>query len=517
MPHRVQQTYLETKSGTDLRRITKSGLIRMANEAMLDVSKQKREQDRQRLNKLIVQRMREELPVYTIQEIRMHRLPYWEAMMIEMEEKGYKKTIEYINKIFKVEECNDQFILKASKNELEKLFNFLKIHEMYLNQDVCSKACREFLKCGIYFAFLHKDWWWLGERMLLDSIDMCFQYQAKKYEAFSRFSYAKFKIENLKDFSVEDELIVAKEMSATEPWVVKILFPDMKDTLFMQICLLLYRCFMRKARQWVNTHPKEALVLATQAKRNAGSACYKTGEMEASLIKAACEINLNRPREAVATLNCTLTQQTSIKSHEGVCKVKAALVKAHLCNNDVDSAFLTLNDLRDLTKRYNVLMYLAVAYKTLGEYYIEKGEPGIADPFITEALLILEQCDTKEFSADILFMKNLEAIAKGLELMPGFIKHIRQSEEPGPEQELSLSLLIDWKNERKPFWHVSVGEMRRRSSEQSRSMLHDTSMRIKPLDLMDASAKLQNVEKKLAKLMHDQNETPVIEPISKKV
>ncbi|CAH1982822.1 unnamed protein product [Acanthoscelides obtectus] len=81
-----------------------------------------------------------------------------------------------------------------------------------------------------------------------------------------------------------------------------------------------------------------------------GSGCYKTGEMEASLIKATCEINLNRPREAIATLSCRLTHQTPRKSYGGICKVKSPLLKARLCNNGFDTAFAILNELRDKQK-----------------------------------------------------------------------------------------------------------------------------------------------------------------------
>nr|CAH7741222.1 unnamed protein product [Callosobruchus chinensis] len=516
MPDRIQQTYLQKGSKYNLTRMTESGIVKLAKQTVCDPSIVKRERDRKLLNKLTVQRMREELPVYTMQEIRLHRMPYWDAQMVELQEKGYRLTIEHLNKIFELEKRNDQLILKNSRNELEKLFNCLQMYEMYLKQDDTSKACREFLKGAVYFAFLGKEWWWLGDQLLLDSIDYSSTYVHRKCEAFSRFSYAKFKIENLKDFvNVEEHLLVAKDLSAAEPWVAKELFQDMKDTLFMQVSLLLYLCFIRKAKHFANTHPEEALVFAIQAKRNAGAACCKIGEMEASLVKASCELNLNRPREAIATLNCTLTQQTSRKSYEGMCKVKSALVKAHLCNKDVDTAFLKLNDLRELTTKYGFQVYLSVAYKTLGEYYLEQGEPHIADPFITEALLILESYDINMY-ADIIIMRNLEAITKGLELMPEYIKHIRQAGEPGPNQEDSVSVLVDWKNERKPFWSYSDHCGRKSTTQKSRDLLHDTSKPIKPHDLMDASTKLINVEKKLARLLVDQSDTPVVELMPKK-
>nr|CAI5843748.1 unnamed protein product [Callosobruchus analis] len=516
MPDRIQQTYLQRGSKHDLTHMTESGIVKLAKETACDPSIVKRERDRKLLNKLMVQRMREELPVYTLQEIRMYRMPYWEARMLEMEENNYTLTIKQLKKIFKLEESNDQLILKNSRNELEKVFNFLQMYEMYLKQEDTSRACNEFLKGAIYFAFLGKEWWWLGDQLLRDSIDYSRLYRHKKIEAFSRFSYAKFKIENLKDYgSVEDHLLIAKDLSAGEPWVAKLLFPDMKDTLFMQISLLLYICFIRKARLYVNTYPEEALVLAIQARKNAGAACCKSGEMEASLIKATCEINLNRPREAIATLNCALTHQTSRKSYEGMCKVKAALVKAHLCNKDVDTAFVKLNALRELTTKYDFQVYLSVAYKTLGEYYLEQGEPHVADPFITEALLILEKYDIN-MQADIIFMRNLEAITKGLELMPRYINYIQKAGEPGPDQEKSKSVLIDWKNQREPFWCDDDLSARQMYADKSRDLLQDTSKTIKPYDLMDAPTKLSNVEKKLARVFADRNDTPVIEVMSKK-
>nr|CAI5843747.1 unnamed protein product [Callosobruchus analis] len=516
MPDRIQQTYLQRGSKHDLTRMTQSKIDKLANETICDPSMVKRERDRKLLTKLVVQKMREDLPVYTMQEIRMHRMPYWEARLLEMEENGYTLAIELLNRIFELEERNDQLILKNCRNELEKVFNYLQTYEVYLKQEDTFKACKEFLKGAVYFAFHGKEWWWLGDQLLLDSIDYSRLYRHKKIEAFSRFSYAKFKIENLKDYgNVEEHLLIAKDLSAGEPWVAKLMFPDMKDTLFMQISLLLYICFIRKARQYTNTYPEEALVLAIQARKNAGAACCKSGEMEASLIKATCEINLNRPREAVATLNCALTQQTSRKSYEGMCKVKAALVKAHLCNKDVDSAFAKLNGLRELTTKYDFQLYLCVAYKTLGEYYLEQGEPHIADPFITEALHILEKYETIMY-ADIVFMRNLEAITKGLELMPKYINYIRQAGEPGPDQEKITSALVDWKNERLQFWCDDDLCVRKTFTDKSRNLIHDTSKTLKPYDLMTASTKLTSVEKKLARVLADQNDSAVVELMPKK-
>ncbi|CAH1982821.1 unnamed protein product [Acanthoscelides obtectus] len=113
-------------------------------------------------------------------------------------------------------------------------------------------------------------------------------------------------------------------------------------------------------------------------------------------------------------------------------------------------------------------------------------------------------------------MRNLEAIAKGLELMSEYTKLVRQYEEPGPKQVLSISMFIYWENERKSFWNVSDRNVHIKYTERSRIMLHDTSKVFDPHDPIDASIKLQNVEKMLAKLIGNQNKSPVIELIPRK-
>ncbi|VEN43219.1 unnamed protein product [Callosobruchus maculatus] len=347
--------------------------------------------------------------------------------------------------------------------------------------------------------------------MLLDAIDMTLKLEQKKWEAFSRFSYAKFMIENLKDYGgLEQHLVIAQEHSTNEPWVMKMLFPDLKDTLYMHVSFLLYLVYIRTARILENGYPEQALEFAAEAKKNASAACHSCGQMEASIVKATCEMSLDRIKDAISTLNRALTQQISKKSFEGICKVKAYLVKAHLCNDNVDKAYAILNDLRELKNHFEFPIYLAIAYKALGEYYLRNGASQVADPFITEALLILEQGDSS-LSTEIVFMRGLEAITTGLEMMPLFIKHIRLAGTPGPQQQKSISVLTDWKNERRSFWSRSTLDARRQTIIKSRGILRDVTKPVKPLDLMDPSTKLQNVEKKLAKLLANEERPRVIQ------
>nr|CAI5823876.1 unnamed protein product [Callosobruchus analis] len=350
--------------------------------------------------------------------------------------------------------------------------------------------------------------------MLIDSIDISSKMDQKKWEAFSRFSYAKFMIENLKDYAgLEKHLTIVRDLSVSEPWVMKILFPDLKDTLFMHVSLLLYRFYIRAARMLENGYPEEAWTFAVLAKKNASAACFKTGEMEASVVKATCEISLNRVKEAISTLTCALTQQISKKCTEGICKVKAYLVKAHLCNHDLDSAYAILNDLREQKTKFDFPIYLAIAYKTLGEYYLQQGASQVADPFITEALLILEEGDSSMVS-EIIFMRCLEAITSGLDMMPLLTKHILLAGgRPGPQQQKSILLLLAWKVERRSFWSVDNEADRRKTIMKSRGLLRDVSKPVKPLDLVDPSTKLQHVEKKLAKLLAQHERATIVQLI----
>lgn len=69
----------------------------------------------------------------------------------------------------------------------------------YLLDDI-GKEIDEFIKLGLLFGLGCQDWWWLGEQVLIQSVNIStnFLKDGRKREAICKYIYGKFLLENCK-------------------------------------------------------------------------------------------------------------------------------------------------------------------------------------------------------------------------------------------------------------------------------------------------------------------------------
>lgn len=422
----------------------------------------RRERQRREEIKREVEKMRAALKICTLDDIRRYKLPFAKALIIGLEEKGYFFTATFIQQMIdfqtemreKVGPLNifwtkpqlrdNNNILKTISDNLMKVETFRKMKEH-------EKECETFLKTSIHFAFLSSDWWWLGERMLLHSINLANDYPSLegKYEALSRYAYAKFLMENTRKIkSAHGHLTIVRELSKGKKWMTMSLFPDEKDYLYVMANKLLHICLMQEARSYLQVNFIKAIKLANSARKRAAEACDLDGETRALFLKGICELNVKRTSVAIATFTKAFYIQTRLGNLEGMCTAQIHLAQAYLVNGDTLQSLKTLLISRDCAKENNLSYYLAQAYKHLGEFYLNNGEARKATPLLDEALKILHDIDNV---LDIEQVRNLGAISAGLELFPKFLKLLSDISHPVTGLE-NLMKLVDWKDSRKQFW-----------------------------------------------------------------
>lgn len=422
----------------------------------------RRERWRKEETKRTVEEMRAALKNCTMDDVRRHKLPFDKALLIGLEEKGHFTTAMFIEKLIDFqtemrEKAGPSSVLwtkpqlKDNKNLLSTLSDNLIKVENYRKMDDYAKECESFLKISTHIAFLHPDWWWLGEQLLLHSINLSKEYPLLqgKYEALSRYVYAKFLLENIRETdAAHGNLSIVRELSKGKKWTIAAFFPDEKDYLYTRTNYLLHICLMQEARTYMKTDIAKAIKLAHLARKRAAEACDLDGETRALLLKGICEVSIRHTAAAIASFTKAFYIQQRLGNLEGICMTQLHLAQAYLMNGDTLESLKTLMGARDCAERNSLPYFLAQAYRHLGEFYLNNGEPRKATPLLAEALKILYKTENVQ---DIEQVRNLEAISTGLELFPRYLKLLSDTSHPTTGFE-SLKKMVDWKDSRKQFW-----------------------------------------------------------------
>nr|XP_023030052.1 uncharacterized protein LOC111517982 [Leptinotarsa decemlineata] len=424
----------------------------------------KRERQRKEKNQKMIEKMRSNLPVYTIDEIREYKLPFDEALLIGLQEKGYFSTVSYLKELFEYqtnlrEQAGIGTIvwlrpqLIYSRPELEYLSNGLRSSEDNHKKKHFAQECHDFLSLAVHFAFDGPDWWWLGEQLLMQAIRITKEYTSLggKYEALSHFAYGKFLIENVKEYSAAlQQLEIARELSEGKGWTSKNFFPGETGTLFMQVNLHLFHCLYREAKYLMKIDTTKAISRIVEARKRAAESCYHEGETKVLMLKGTCEMESRDVKSAINSFGRALYLQQKLRSIEGICKVRIQLAKAYLMDNNAEKALGTLLLLKEDAEKFDLPFYMGQAYKNLGEYYLIAGEPEKANSLLNKAMEIFRECQVE--APDIETVRNLEAISAGLDRFHDYVKLIKQSGTKDIEGFRHLMKMVAWKDERKPFW-----------------------------------------------------------------
>lgn len=435
------------------------------NEEFLNYNRIKRERIRKRDIQDRIVEMRKNLPVYTLDEIREYRMPYYEALVKNFEEKGFFSSASFLEQLVKFQNKAREEAgpgsniwmrpqLQYSKKELKYLSEELRKTEEFHFAENHTKECDSFLRLGIHFAFSHTDWWWLGEQILVQSINVSGNYESLQglFEALSRFAYAKFLIKNLREYdTAKEQLTIARELARDKGQKIETYFPDEKGNLYMQINYYTYECLIKEVKRLMKSSCGPAIEVAIQARKRAAEACYKEGETEALLMKGMCELNIDEPKSAILSFNKAIKLQESSENKERLCQIMIQLAKAYLMDNKTGDSLRVLNALKDTAAQYELPFYLVEAYKNLGEYYLNNGQYSLARRLLKKSLNYIEEEEVA--SSEVALVQILEAIAWGLELFPAYVDLIYNSDNSViPSGIQNINKLIDWKDSRKPFW-----------------------------------------------------------------
>ncbi|KAK4886663.1 hypothetical protein RN001_002934 [Aquatica leii] len=423
----------------------------------------KRQKIKQQKDKEFKKYMRNTLPVYSRDDIRRQRSPYYEAVLLELGEQGYVNTKQFLWQLIEYQERlrNEQGPdapisfkprLLESSQKIDVLQNILKNSETAHYKGNFGQEIDGFIQLSVHFGFGSNDWWWLAEQIFVQAVNTSSQFwiDGGKKQAIIKYFYGKFLLENMKIKEKSKKLLIeARHISIGKTWTPPKEIGYKQETIFVECCNLLFTILLSEAKEIMDSDPLTASRICGIAEKRALDACNHKGQADAFLLEGLCEIEAGDANTALATLLKALLLYTRIDNQEGVCETRIHIALAFLKLGKPDKTKNNLEMLLECALNQNLPYYVAQAYRFLGEFYLNQGQPHLATPMLLKAAQIFHEI------SDFLNReqaKNLAAISAGQELISKYSELILKC---GKNRE-NVIKLARWKDTRELFWSEST-------------------------------------------------------------
>lgn len=448
-------------------------------------------------------RMRNQLPVLSREEVIRYHLPPHEALIRAIDQDGYKHTAEYMKQLIDYQEYVRNFYgpdtniwlrprLIHNMDILYHLRDGLATAEKAHLADNISNEAKEILKLAVEYATGEEDWWWLGHQLLDQAINICKDYKKDggMYHSIARYALGKFLLEKITDVDAAlEHLNIARSISVGNPWSAKGIYKSHQNTVFTEVSILLYKVILNQARKCMKSDTHLAIKLCKTARKAALDGCHYAGETEAYITEGQCEQLIHDTQSAISSFQKALSIQSVHEEPRWKCEAMSHLAIAYLKHGILSSALEMLHDLKTYAMKNQLTYYVAQSYKYLGEYYLREGTPQSSTPLLRIALKLFNESN---HISEAESTRNYAAISIGIELINPYIELVVSCNDSNPDYDILMKKLIDWKDSRVTFWsdvkgEISFGRLDEVSStEESGSGF-----------LMDAEENVERVNKEL--------------------
>lgn len=128
-------------------------------------------------------------------EIRRYRMPYAQAILLELQEDGFLEAADFFNEVITHEKCPKEF--KKNQVVINKFSFALKEYEKRGRRDEKNKQSVIYVKLGRFFED-DESYWWLSENLYEKAVKVCENYlvDSGRSEAVARFAFGMFLLNN---------------------------------------------------------------------------------------------------------------------------------------------------------------------------------------------------------------------------------------------------------------------------------------------------------------------------------
>ncbi|GLV36098.1 hypothetical protein CBL_01862 [Carabus blaptoides fortunei] len=421
--------------------------------------------------------IRKKLPVLNKAQIRRHRIPYHEALYLELQEEGFAESANFLRSLIEYQDAIrnkaepeslvwSKPLLKDHPEMIDELYNGIKSAEKAFQNNLFGEQCDSLLKLGIFYSNQSDVWWWLAEQIFVKAVNCvcCYNLDGGKRHAFSRYLYGRYLLLQAKNAErANDQLRICRELSIGRRWSTQEILQIPQSILYIECCSLLYKALLIIAREIKQDDPLKAFKICTIAQKRAIDAQDKTGEADCLMELALCKMKARDIKNSLSWFNKVLRMQNTLNNGVGVCETHIQLAFAYSSLGNVIEAKQHLTLLLKYSKEHSLKYFYGQALRHLGEFHLNHAHPNEATKYLIEALQVFHELDDYDNREQV---KNLAAISAGQELLGEYRKLIQGCNKTKLGQ-INIEKIISWKDKREEFWdkkcnlkmHASVASM----------------------------------------------------------
>ncbi|XP_017780829.1 PREDICTED: tetratricopeptide repeat protein 29-like [Nicrophorus vespilloides] len=407
--------------------------------------------------------LRAELPVLNREQIRRFRLPYDQAIMEELEEKGFTNSREYLKLLMQWQEnyrkehhheivVMARPLLRHTTVVLDYLSaGFSEAETAHFSGELGTEIDK-FLLLAIHYGFAtNSDWYWLADHFFAMSIEISSDYKADGgfRAAQVRYIYGKYLLQqNINEDQGIDILNEASALSEGKTWCATKILKTLQKPIFIEVSKLLYATLIIKVQNNLLSNPELALDLCYMARKRAYEACLPRADI--MLLQGKCEIENSMADRAANSFKKAQLLYKSSGIIEKDCEARICLALAYLELGKWEKSHEELINLLTFAESNKLPQYVGKSYLYIGQYHLNQGTPEQSTPYLVKALNIFHEINDV---ANREFVKNLAAVSKGQEFVEHFVSLILRCEsDDGNKRGRNLLRLLHWKDTRLPFW-----------------------------------------------------------------
>ncbi|XP_067206946.1 uncharacterized protein [Linepithema humile] len=437
-------------------------------------------------------------------------LPFHEVIIDELEENGYRESVDYLQKLTEFDEeirkeagpgtlIWEKPCLKDNKKAMMRLKEGLMAYEESKNAGDITSATMEFLKMAQFFQAMTREWWWVAERLYHSALVNAelIKNDEQLMITLTRYLYGRFLFEQIQNAAESlNYLNTAREASQAKPWTASKITGRKEENIFYKCNVLLCRALLIYAQQIESESPDiavgaciEALERAKDSKKNSfplknySKQYYKSlrsflfihsrtshqsflisiaghNKYIANALYKLGESQLRSGKVLLALQNFSkfLAIAKRIPDQEEVCNAHMALAFTYkLCliqiklDDDVNAEkhFYLFKENATI---FGFTTKLAQAHYHIGEYFLSKKRTDIATAQLEKSFALYNKLDLHNDAnkARIFGGVSKESFAfLGQEIIDQYIDLILQC---GEDDLKATSTLCQWKDRRSAFW-----------------------------------------------------------------
>nr|XP_033338832.1 uncharacterized protein LOC117227571 [Megalopta genalis] len=400
------------------------------------------------------------LPNLNAAQVRRHRIPYHEAILLELEERNFEDAARWMKELLKIDETITESSvgallwkkpsLKDRKDFLDRLQEGLISYEKATRRNDRVSRATAFLDTALFFQRKTWEWWWIAEHLYKAALSAAelVENDDRRTITLVRYLYGRLLFHELQN---SGEALVylneAREASENKTWNASKVLGEKQGAIFRECNVLLYKALLILARKERADNPDAALRACLEALERATDAEAAEYLNETLHELGKCYMAVNDAKSALKTFSKLLALAKRVPDPEGVCNAHTELAFAYKQLDDDARTEKHLRMLRETAEELSLFEKLADAHYYTGEHYLSKGKLDVSTVHLEEALRLYNDLD---LSGEADRARCVAGISKGQERIEKYWDLLLRC---GAYDRSATLAICRWKSLREPFWH----------------------------------------------------------------